>query len=193
MDNETWGQTDEELVHLSLTHPRSFGLLIDRYEAKLRRYLGRLGHMRTEDLDDLLQETFMKAYQNLNEFDLTLKFSSWIYRIAHNETISFFRHNHARPEGHSVMLTNEMLETMASEINVVELAERADSRGQISESINKLDKIYREVVILKFFEDKSYEEISSILMIPPGTVATRLNRAKAKIAEMMNNKGYIHG
>ncbi|MEK7585174.1 MAG: sigma-70 family RNA polymerase sigma factor [Patescibacteria group bacterium] len=192
MGNSESLHTDEELAHLALTHTWSFAILIDRYETKLRRYLDRLGRMPVEDVEDLLQQVFMKAYQNLNEFDPSLKFSSWIYRIAHNEAVSFFRRNDVRPEGHRVELSDQLLETMASELNVLKSAESEDARRLLAEKIGQLDNIYREVIILKFFEDKSYDEISNILMIPSGTVAIRLKRAKDKLETLMKSEGYIH-
>jgi RNA polymerase sigma-70 factor (ECF subfamily) len=192
MDNPKQLTTDEELAHLSLKHTWAFALLIDRYEAKLRRYVSRLGRFSIEDVEDLLQDIFMKVYKNLNGFDSSLKFSSWIYRIAHNEVVSFFRKNHIRPEGHSAQLTDELLQTLASEIDVLKNIEREDSRRLLASSINMLDSKYKDVIVLKFFEDKSYEEISNILMIPRGTVAIRLKRAKDQILNIMNKQGYIY-
>ncbi len=192
MDNPKQLTTDEELAHLSLKHTWAFVFLVDRYEAKLRRYVSRLGRFSVEDVEDLLQEIFMKAYKNLNGFDISLKFSSWIYRIAHNEVVSFFRKNHIRPEGHSVELTDELLQTLASEIDVLKSIEKEDSRRILADSINTLDSKYKDVIVLKFFEDKSYEEISNILMIPTGTVAIRLNRAKDQILNIMNKQGYTY-
>src|ERR1035437_6205233 len=96
--------TDEEIVRRTLSDKEAFALLIERYEAKLLRYLERLGVGVLEDREDILQNAFIKAYTNLNSFDPTLAFSSWMYRIAHNETMSFFRRKHARPQ---VILTEE--------------------------------------------------------------------------------------
>ena len=81
--------TDEELVSLSLKDSKSFGELIRRYEDKFGRFVRRKAILSKEDTEDLLQDIFIKIYLNLNAFDKSLKFSSWGYRIAHNETISF--------------------------------------------------------------------------------------------------------
>ena len=89
--------TDEEIVRRTLADKEAFALLIERYEAKLARYLERLGIAVPEDREDILQNTFVKAYRNLNSFDTELSFSSWVYRIAQNEAMSFFRARRARP------------------------------------------------------------------------------------------------
>src|SRR5665648_188700 len=79
--------TDNELVKLSLDNPDHFFCLTKRYESKLLRYIMRISKFSHEDAEDVLQDVFIKTYYNLNEFDSELKFSSWIYRIAHNQTI----------------------------------------------------------------------------------------------------------
>src|SRR5689334_1965824 len=96
--------TDEQVVRRALEDPEEFGLLVERYEDKLSRYLGRLGLSGKEDREDVLQNAFIKAYRNLNAFDPELSFSSWMYRIAHNEAMSWFRARQARP---SVTLDEE--------------------------------------------------------------------------------------
>lgn len=181
--------TDEELVGLSLENKRYFGELVTRYERKLGAYVRRLGQLPDEDVEDLLQNIFIKVYQNLNDFDRGLSFNSWIYRIAHNETMSFFRARRVRPQGHQVQMTSEAFANIASDLNVErESALRHDEeivRGCISE----LPEQYREIVVLKYFEDKSYHELSDILALPPGTVATRLNRAKERLRQGLLAKG----
>jgi len=85
--------TDEQLIPQILSNADIYGELIDRYEAKLHRYIKRLTSMEDETVDEILQMVFIKAYRNLAGFDTSLKFSSWIYRIAHNEAIDASRKN----------------------------------------------------------------------------------------------------
>jgi len=82
---------DSELVELSLKKQDYFYCLILRYQEKLLRYIRRISASSKEDAEDILQEVFMSVYKNLNDFDNSLKFSSWIYRIAHNKTVSHWR------------------------------------------------------------------------------------------------------
>ena len=90
-------KTDEELVKLALQKQEHFVYLINRYQHKLLRYIKRISNFSVEETEDILQEVFIKVYRNLEGFDQSLKFSSWIYRIAHNQTISHFRKSRAGP------------------------------------------------------------------------------------------------
>ena len=90
-------KTDEELVILTLADQEYFLYLMKRYEQKLLAYIKRITSISHEEAEDVLQETFIKTYLNLNNFDPDLKFSSWIYRIAHNEVINNFRKSKVRP------------------------------------------------------------------------------------------------
>lgn len=169
---------DAELVRLSLADPDKFSLIISRYQDKLARYVRRLGAKSTEDVEDILQDIFLKIYLNLNDFNQDLKFSSWIYRIAHNQVISHFRKRQARPEAHSLPIDGEGLHLLADDIALDRLSDEHLRQAAITAALDKIDPRHREILVLKFFEDKSYQEISDILKKPLGTVASLLNRAK---------------
>lgn len=185
-------KTDEELAKLSIVDSSSFSVIIDRYERKLRRYINRLGKFSCEDVEDLLQEIFIKVYQNLNAFDDDLKFSSWIYRIAHNQTISFVRSHKSRPQGNSVELEDEEMQNIADDLDIISDAEQKDLNKKIVKIIEELDPKYRDILLLKFFEYKSYEEISDILEIPQGTVSVRISRAKEKLKAILEKENYLN-
>src|SRR5664279_5870554 len=89
--------SDSVLIEAAKKNPEIFGVLMERYEEPLSRYLIRLTSWGKEEVEDILQETFIKAYRNLNDVDPDLKFSSWLYRIAHNQAIDALRHHSARP------------------------------------------------------------------------------------------------
>ncbi|HVB19909.1 MAG TPA: RNA polymerase sigma factor [Candidatus Paceibacterota bacterium] len=178
--------TDEEIVRQTLSDTEAFALLIERYEAKLMRYLERLGVGVFEDREDILQNTFIKAYTNLNSFDLSLTFSSWIYRITHNEAMSFFRAKHVRPQ---VILTEEgaalLTELRDEDSDTARAAELRISNEKLAEAFAMLPTQYRDVLTLRFFEDRSYIEMSDILEVPLGTVSTLLHRAKRALHALM--------
>lgn len=175
-------QSDSAIVKESLENKEAFGTLIVRYEEKLDRYLRRLGVRTVEDREDLLQEVFVKTYRNLNEFDTALAFSSWVYRIAHNETMSWYRKQHVRPEGHLVDEGDEILTATGDTKDGAEmLLEGKINAEHLNRALMHIDQKYRDVVVLRFFEHKEYEEISDILKIPKGSVATLLHRAKKKL------------
>ena len=182
-------KSDEELVVLTLQNRECFVCIINRYENKLLRYMKRISNMPEEELQDILQETFIKAYYNLNNFDSDLKFSSWVYRIAHNSIIDAHRKNKIRPQGNLVDIEDNLLQNIASDTNVLKEVDQKYIRKNIEDALENMEQKYREVLVLKFFEEKDYKEISDILKKPMGTVATLLNRAKRKLKEEIIKQG----
>ncbi len=182
---------DEELVAESLKNPQIYGLLMERYEDKLMRYIMRISASSREDAEDILQDVFLSAYRNLNEFDQDLKFSSWIYRITHNKVISHYRKVSVRPKTTTYEGDNELLNILASDHDVeADLQKKYDAKA-IHDILEKMDERYREVLVLKFIEDKDYKEISDILQKPMGTVATLINRAKKQFRERLSSGSVI--
>ncbi len=180
--------SDEELVKKSLDDQEVFYYLIKRYESKLMRYINRIASVTHEEAEDLLQEIFIKAYRHLNGFDQRLKFSSWVYRIAHNEVINFAKKRkrgtaliHASNNGDT---DNMVLDNLAGEDDVHGNFVAMESKEQVWQALMELPLKYREVLVLKFFENKSYREMSDILRKPEGTVATLVNRAKKKFLKI---------
>ena len=179
---------DEILVKRTLEDKQYFGELIDRYEAKLSRYLVRLGVRSPEDRQDVLQEIFLKVYKNLNGFNPTLSFSSWIYRIAHNEAISWYRKQNVRPEGHLVAEPENVMAILSSDLTGADQQfDEKINAEELGRAMGSLDEKYREVLILRFFEHKEYEEISDILRIPIGSVGTLIHRGKKQLQRELNN------
>ena len=178
---------DSELVKLSLENPDNFLCIVRKYETPLLRYIRRITNISFEDAEDLLQEVFIKVYINLNGFDTNLKFSSWIYRITHNEVISNFRKLKIRPEKINSEINNDMLEKIESDLNIEKEIDRKILKNKLRQLINKLDIKYREVIILKYCENKSYEEISDIIKKSSNTVGTLINRAKKQLNNIIKN------
>ena len=171
--------TDEALIHLTLNNDKNYyRYIVDRYTEKLSRYTRRITSLDDDDIKDIIQTTFIKAYTNLNDFDITLSFSSWIYRITHNETITFIRKNK-----HTVRLQIEdddlnIFENIADEANLEIEFDIKIKQEEVKKKLNSISAEYREILILRFFEEKSYQEISDILKKPIGTISTMIHRAK---------------
>lgn len=181
--------SDNELVARSLEERAFFGELVDRYQNKLGRYIARLGVQDPDDRDDVLQDIFIKVYKNLNSFDKSLSFSAWIYRIAHNEAVSWYRRRRARPEGYLAAESDAILALVADDGS-----ERPEERfdrdldvGRLSRELERLDDKYRDVLLLRYFEHLEYEEISDVLKIPVGTVGTLVHRAKKQLKERLKD------
>lgn len=178
-------QSDSDVVRVALDDKEAFGVLIVRYEAKLSRYLTRLGIRTKEDREDLLQDIFIKVYRNLNGFDQSLSFSSWIYRIAHNECMSWYRKKNARPEGHMIDEGEVVLLNTKSILDANTESEQRLTAEEVSRALAALERKYADVIVLRYFEHKEYQEISDILKIPVGSVATLLHRAKKRLKDSL--------
>ncbi len=171
--------TDEELAVLVQNGDKEkFGLLMERYDPKLSRY-GRKFLSRKENIEDIVQDIFISTFQNIQSFDTSLKFSSWIYRIAHNAFVNALKKNSKGP------VTSFDLDLLLS-YQIYEdpdIKEREDKELQkmMNSCLDKLKPKYKEVLILHFLEDFSYKEISDILKIPTGTVGIRIKRAKEEL------------
>jgi len=180
--------TDEELVRYSLHDENAFYILMKRYEPALLRYINRIMQASREEAEDLLQEIFIKVYRNINGFDINLKFSTWLYRIAHNEVISQYRKNRRYRSSLNIddavndsrLLVNFLTDTfnMESDYLVREMG------VEVKKVLEKLAPKYRDVLVLRYLEELSYEEISDIIQKPSGSVATLLNRAKEKFKKL---------
>ena len=185
-DQSPLSASDQSLVAAALRNGQAYGPLVTRFAPVLGRYVRRLLGSQNHAVDDVLQEVFLKAYVNLNDYDMARPFGPWIYRIAHNEAISHLRKSSAGPP----MVTGE-----DSELILARLADgddphqalwRSQSAGHLRKALGGLDARYREVLVLRYLEEKSYDEISDILRLPPGTVATYISRGLARLREPLD-------
>ncbi len=181
--------SDEFLAKLSSQGDLyAFSLLLQRYQRPLLQYILRISHFPAERAEDILQEVFVKIWNNLSEYNDQLKFSSWIYRITHNETISEFRKASARRELQQIDWDVSKIECLPARIDISDDLNKKITAENISKILCMLSPQYRSVLILKFLEDRNYEEISEILGIPTGTVATLLHRAKTVFRNIVNRE-----
>jgi len=183
--------SDAELVRLSLADQNDFLYLVDRYKGKLMNYIRRLTNVNDDDAEDILQEVFIKVYLNLNGFNPDLKFSSWIYRVTHNQVISSHRRLKARPEGYAVNIDDQAALGLAADTNIVAETDLQIMKQNITKVLDRLDRKYRDILILKFLEEKNYQEISDIIRKPLGTVASTINKAKQEFKKELARQKII--
>lgn len=176
--------TDNELVEIVREHNQEkYAELIERYQGKLFAYIYRLTGNR-EETEDLLQDVFIKVYKNLRSYDATRKFSSWIYRIAHNEAVNHIKRKSLKRfiPWEDITATKDMLVMSSSEEGADTTHMREETKKEVNETIDRLPFKYKQVLLLRYYSDKSYEDISEILGKPINTVGTLINRAKKKMA-----------
>ena len=171
---------DEELVTIIReSNKEYFAFIIDRYENKIKAYINRLTNPHDkEELNDLTQQVFIKTYTSLNKFEVDRKFSSWIYRIAHNLAVNWLK---AKKANISIDENEFLANTLASIIDLKKEFLNKELKEDLHKAINKLPDKFKEPFILKYFEDKTYDEISDILRKPKNTIGTMIIRAKKRL------------
>lgn len=175
--------SDEKVVEIVIKKDKqAYEELVGRYEKKLLRYAKRLiGN--EHDADDIVQDSFIKAYVNLKGFDTKRRFSSWIYRIVHNEAINKIK---SKKRFLSLEFPSFSKKLSYTEDHIEKMNKKSIKK-LINKSLSKLDIKYKDPLVLYFLEEKSYEEISDILRIPLNTVGTRISRGKKMLAIIVNN------
>lgn len=166
----------------------AYAEVVEIYKDKIFQICYRMLGNRHE-AEDIAQEAFLRAYVNINSFNINLKFSSWLYRIATNLCIDRIRKK--KPDYYldaEVAGTDGL--TMYSQIPAEtrlpeEDVESLELRDTIQKEISKLPEKYRTVIVLKYIEELSLNEISAILDIPLGTVKTRIHRGREALRKQL--------
>jgi RNA polymerase sigma-70 factor, ECF subfamily len=175
---------DEELVTaIQNGETALFGELMRRYQPKLERY-GRRFLGDGDSIADAVQETFIKAYRNLQSFNAKLSFSPWMYRIAHNVFVNMLRSKSRSP---FVAVDLDTFLPYASYDDPSDAErDRRDLRQAIDAGLSKVPVQYREVLILYYLEELSYAQIAEVLRVPQGTVGVRLKRAREALKKHLD-------
>ena len=184
MDQQNTAKTsDEEIAaHVQNGETEAFGILVERYETKMLRY-GKKFLTQYEDIEDAVQDVFIKAYTNIQSFNTSMSFSPWLYRIAHNTFINVIKKKGREPL--SFFDPDTILKYSADALVEPDIYSEED-RDMIEQTLAKLSPKYREPLVLYYFEEKGYKEIGYILHIPTSTVGIRIKRAKEKMKILYN-------
>lgn len=180
-------KSDQQLAELTLKDIDSYKYLVERYERRLLSYIKSILYVNNEDAEDILQEVFIKAYRNLNSYNSKYKFSNWIYRIAHNESVSFIRRNKHLRKNIPNSPEKDIFENIPSDIDLEKETLKESERESVNLLLMKLDSKSRDVLYLKYIEEKDYNEISEILHISLGTVGSLISRAKIKLKDILED------
>lgn len=187
--------TDAELVERALGgDERAYADLLARYERPVFTLVLRM--VRDRSLaEDLAQEAFVKAFGKLASYDPGRKFSSWLFKVAHNTAIDHLR----RRELDTVSLDAPVGEEEDGPLRTVEdtagetpeaAAERADLSRALTRTVGRLRPEYRDVVLLRYQAGLEYNEIAEATGFPLGTVKTYLHRARKELAELLGAEGW---
>lgn len=185
--------TDGELIaSATIESSDLFEEIVRRYQRPIASYVFRM--LGDYDLAlDVTQDVFLKVYNSLDKYSSEYKFSTWIYRIAHNASIDHIRKNSISTRSLSEHDDGESYEfqVASNDRSPEQDREIAEWRIEIDEVIKMLPAAYRELIILRHDRDLSYEEISAVTGLPLGTVKNRLFRAREMMREIFVDRGRV--
>ena len=146
-----------------------------------------------DDAEDLTIEAFSKAFKNLHKFKKEFTFSTWLFRIATNNTIDFIRKKKLATTSIHTSLKDEAgqnieLDIKDSNLNPNEITVKNEKKIIVRQLVNKLPEKYQNLVKLRYFEELSYKEIAHKTNSPLGTIKAQLFRARDLLFEIMKNK-----
>jgi RNA polymerase sigma-70 factor, ECF subfamily len=177
---------DTDLVRETLAgNGLSFQLLVERYQGRLFA-LARHYTKNPVEVEDIVQDTFLKAYTRLDSFQHQSSFYTWIYRIATNTVLDFLKRRGRCPV--RAVEDPELVATDSDQRNLVRPDARLEQQeiAEITRAVlEELPEIFRTVLVLREFEDLPYQEIADVLGISIGTVESRLFRARAKFKQKL--------
>ncbi|MDG6895436.1 RNA polymerase sigma factor RpoE [Volucribacter amazonae] len=184
--------TDQALVErVQQGDKKAFNLLVSRYQNKLAGLLSR--YVSANDIPDVVQESFIKAYRSLDSFRGESAFYTWLYRIAVNTAKNYLTAQGRRPPKEDILAEEAESYEVGSHLRDVETPENlmlsAELKQTVFDTINSLQEELKTAITLREIEGMSYEEIAEIMECPVGTVRSRIFRAReiieSKIAPLM--------
>ena len=185
--NDKFKYSDEKLIlRFQEGDINAYNELVKRYKDRLLNFVLRYFN-NVEQAEDVVQDTLIKLYTHASYYKNVAKFSTWIFTIAKNNALTELRKNKRKK-------TDSLWTEDGQIIDINSKEESLDSKVQNEIAIDKLNKFldeipenFRMAVVLRDFQELSYEEISKILEIPIGTIKSRINRGRIQLAEKMKH------
>lgn len=182
--------SDNDLIYAYLegNNPQAFDLLTKRYLKNVYNFVFGLSH-NTDEAEDITQETFVKAWKNLKKFDRDKSFKNWIFSIAKNTAVDYFRKKKPSPfsffeneEGENRFLDSVSDATPLAD----EIFEQYENKKKLAKAINDLPILYRSIAVLRFSENLKFEEIAEIFGESVNTIKSRARRAEGLIKKSLH-------
>ncbi len=185
---------DFRLIDLAVEHDdeQAFAKLLQRYKRPVYHMILKMIR-NVDDAEDLTIESFAKAFKSLHKFKKDFTFSTWLFRIATNNTIDFIR----KKKLNTLSLDNTFTDDNGSPISIdiedenlnpQEISIKKQKAALIQVFVDKLPAKYQRLVRLRYFQELAYEEIAKELDAPLGTVKAQLHRARELLYEMVKHK-----
>jgi RNA polymerase sigma-70 factor (ECF subfamily) len=164
----------------------AFGILVERYQRRVVGVAMAVVHSQ-EDALELAQESFVRAFENLDKFESRSSFSTWLYRIAANIAIDFRRRERRHPTMRGEEAETEIQKLPSNVGDSFKQAQRGEMSRRIKDALDQLTPEHRAAILLREVEGLSYDEISEVLQCPRGTVMSRLHYARNHLREILKD------
>lgn len=185
---------DFKLIDLAVneSNQQAFAELMDRYKRPVYHMILKMIR-NTDDAEDLTIEAFAKAFKNLHKFKKDFTFSTWLFRIATNNTIDFIRKKKLKTFSLNTSFTDDGGESVTIDVedgnlNPQEETIKAQKIELVQMFVTKLPPKYQRLVRLRYFDELSYDEIAKTLEAPLGTVKAQLHRARELMYDLVKDK-----
>ncbi|MEM0939533.1 MAG: sigma-70 family RNA polymerase sigma factor [Bacteroidota bacterium] len=178
-------KTEPELIqHILAGEWRNYAILVDKYQKKVFNYVNYLMGNR-EDAEEVTQDTFTKAYRSLGQFRGDAKFSTWLLRIAHFESLTRLRKKKPMETGidHVVCFSENAID------NPQYMLQQRDKAKVLNLALNKLTPDERSVITLFYYEDLSIKEIVEVTKLKESNVKIHLHRGRKKLFGILSKMG----
>jgi RNA polymerase sigma factor (sigma-70 family) len=183
---------DSALIKLALAgNQGAFRKLRSKYYDSIFKLINRMIRNR-EEVEDLTQEAFIKAFVSLSNFNEEFAFSTWLYKIATNNSIDYIRKKKLQTFSIDKPIESEesdfAFELADTELEPDEELIASQRRKMLNDAMNNLPPKYRQVIIMRHVEEKDYREIAKILKLPLGTIKAHIFRARELLYKQLRDK-----
>ena len=185
--NDKFKYSDEKLIlRFQEGDVNAYNELVKRYKDRLLNFVLRYFN-NVEQAEDVVQDTLIKLYTHASYYKNVAKFSTWIFTIAKNNALTELRKNKRKKTDSLWTEDGQIIDINSKEESLDSKVQNEIAIDQLNKFLDKIPENFRMAVVLRDFQELSYEEISKILEIPIGTIKSRINRGRIQLAEKMKH------
>jgi RNA polymerase sigma-70 factor (ECF subfamily) len=185
--NDKFKYSDEKLIlRFQEGDINAYNELVKRYKDRLLNFVLRYFN-NVEQAEDVVQDTLIKLYTHASYYKNVAKFSTWIFTIAKNNALTELRKNKRKKTDSLWTDDGQVIDINSKEESLDSKVQNEIAIDQLNKFLDEIPENFRMAVVLRDFQELSYEEISKILEIPIGTIKSRINRGRIQLAEKMKH------
>ena len=185
--NDKFKYSDEKLIlRFQEGDINAYNELVKRYKDRLLNFVLRYFN-NVEQAEDVVQDTLIKLYTHASYYKNVAKFSTWIFTIAKNNALTELRKNKRKKTDSLWTDDGQVIDINSKEESLDSKVQNEIAIDQLNKFLDEIPENFRMAVVLRDFQELSYEEISKILEIPIGTIKSRINRGRIQLAKKMKN------